>query len=237
METGSVLCIVCYKPVAPDAGDAKISCPNDHIAHVDCILPWFLNNKHCPICRTEFSAVEMTRLAQKIEEFAAKKKQEEAEKARHAQEQAQKQALALKAPEISSEQEAFFQEAAKLTTTKNYETAITALWAIFDTVKNNEKHPAFIRALMDLAINYYALAKYDLAMTQLTKVVKINYNSPLGLFYMGLCYEGLGIWDKARWSYDRADPILEQYLKIDPIYEKFHNFTQSRLQLFMKASI
>ncbi|MFX0057593.1 MAG: tol-pal system YbgF family protein [Candidatus Hodarchaeota archaeon] len=50
----------------------------------------------------------------------------------------------------------------------------------------------------------YLLGRYDLAISQLFKLVKEKYDYQDGFLYLGKAYEALGLSDKAKWAYERV---------------------------------
>jgi tetratricopeptide (TPR) repeat protein len=123
-----------------------------------------------------------------------------------------------------------FIQADMLKNMKNYTAAIELLWKIIDEDVTDQKSPVNVKALMELALIYQANKQPMLAVTQLMKIVKIEFKYPLAFYYMGICYDDMEIPDKAKWAYDRALPILQELAKSNPQYQKELIFVQDRIK-------
>jgi len=64
----------------------------------------------------------------------------------------------------------------------------------------NEQNTLFLKGKIN-----YMRGRYDLAISQLFKLVKEKYNYPDGFLYLGKAYEALGLDDKAKWAYERVN--------------------------------
>lgn len=176
--------------------DEVVYCPNAHPAHMECFKEWLAHSKSCPLCSTPYHQhiidgqkdfIEEKEQA-KIREYENQIVQEERQKIRKIAEKM----VFLK----------FIEQIETLARQENYQDALERLDAYSDQDLSSYKGRdiLFLRGKINLLRE-----RYDLAINNLFKLVKAQFDYPDGFLYLGKAYEALGLEDKAKWAFDRAN--------------------------------
>jgi tetratricopeptide (TPR) repeat protein len=200
-------CIICYEAIEYDESEISsnpiisnkaVVCPNNHFAHVECIKDWMLESMSCPVCSELFDI----RIVNFFSEYKAtveeQKKQNEA--LRIEEEKRRIEAAKRWDPEMEKE----FANVLALEEQNNFAEAVKVLWDIHDKYAPNPKHKGHKDILLELGRCYLLNKQYSLANNQLMKLIKLDFNFPLGFYYLGITYEMMKMGDKAIWAYERA---------------------------------
>ena len=187
-------CIICHMGII-EGVDSSQNCPNGHLAHTDCLKEWLLHSSNCPLCREPYPD-------QVIDQFKEFINQKETEK-QAAIDNELKQEEIKKIEQIASKITflKFLESIKILINEQEFEYALSRL-----ELHNNggasiqKKHDILF---LTGKINYLR-GRYDLAISQLFKLVKEKYDYPEGFLYLGKAYEALGLEDKAKWAYERV---------------------------------
>jgi predicted Zn-dependent protease len=189
-----VNCIICHLKII-EGEDKEQTCPNGHPVHHDCLKDWIIHSQNCPLCNEPYLSNTLIQFQyyiqqKEIEELSALqnlKKQEENEKMK-----------------MLADKMAFlkFEESINILINENkYDSALSML----DIQNNGNQSTVRSRNILFLKgkINYLR-GRYDLAINQLFKLVKEDYEYPDGFLYLGKAYEALGLTDKAKWAFERV---------------------------------
>jgi len=187
-------CIICHLGVI-EGVDSPQDCPNGHLAHTDCLKEWLLHSSDCPLCREPYPDQVIDQFREYINQKEAEKqasiknviKQEEIQK----MEQVASRITFLK----------FLESIEILINEQEFEYALSRLDLHNNGSSSTEKRRDIL--FFKGKINYMR-GRYDLAINQLFKLVKENYDYPDGFLYLGKAYEALGLDDKAKWAYERV---------------------------------
>ena len=189
-----VNCIICHLEIKK-VESFLYSCPNGHQVHQDCLKEWLVHSKNCPLCREPYSLEVIDKFKEFLEE---KKKEEQMEldaKIRTEKlgeiEKATERAVLLKIKEnVESE-----------ILKKNFEKALNYLDSFGDLPITNIKGQSIL--FLKGKVNYHR-GRYDLAINQLFRLVKENFEFPEAFLFLGKSYETLGLLDKAKWAFERV---------------------------------
>ncbi|MHA1293577.1 MAG: RING finger domain-containing protein [Promethearchaeota archaeon] len=189
-----VKCIICHMEIMNEF-DILQECPNGHPTHEECLKEWLLHSNKCPLCSEPYSR-------ELINKFSSYIKQKEKEKEVELNNQLKKETL-QKIEDIA-EKIVFFkftEHIEKLIEQKQYELALERLDAYdennFELYK--KRRILFLRGKIN-----YLRGRYDLAINLLFKLVKDKFDYPEGFLYLGKSYEQLGLYDKAKWAFERV---------------------------------
>ena len=188
-------CIICHLSII-EGVDSSHDCPNGHPAHNDCLQEWLLHSSNCPLCRKPYSSVVLD----KFKDFI---KNREDEKLAMLDNELKIVEL-KKMEEVASKMTflKFIETINILINEQEYDYALSRLELHEDSnISNrNEHNTLFLKGKIN-----YMRGRYDLAISQLFKLVKEKYNYPNGFLYLGKAYEALGLDDKAKWAYERVN--------------------------------
>ena len=179
-----------------DETDDIRECPNGHPSHEACLIEWLTHAKTCPLCQDPYSSDLIESLQHYLD--AREKQKEDAFK-----EEARKETLE-KIQKVA-EKIVFLKQMEyieNLVENKEYDSALDRLEAMGDDGKlldYKSQNVLFLRGKVN-----YLRGRFDLAINQLFKLVKANFDYPDGFLYLGRSYEQLGLADKAKWAYDRV---------------------------------
>ena len=188
-------CIICHLGII-EGVDSAHDCPNGHPAHTDCLKEWLLHSSNCPLCREPYSIEVLDRFKDFI-------KNREDEKLAMLDNELKIEEL-KKMEEVASKMTflKFIESIDILINEQEYDYALSRLQLHEDSnISNrNEHNTLFLKGKIN-----YMRGRYDLAISQLFKLVKEKYNYPNGFLYLGKAYEALGLDDKAKWAYERVN--------------------------------
>ena len=190
-----VTCIICHLGII-EGVDSPHDCPNGHPAHTDCLKEWLLHSSNCPLCREPYS----NGLLDKFKDFIKLRKDEKLATLNNE----------LKIDELKKMEQIaskmtflkFVESINILINEQEYDYALSRLELYEDAniSKRKEHHTQFLKGKIN-----YLRGRYDLAISQLFKLVKEKYNYPEGFLFLGKAYEALGLDDKAKWAYERVN--------------------------------
>ena len=203
-EEKQISCVVCHNKISlnPHAEIAYMSqmlnyavCNNGHIVHIEpCLKFWLLQSKTCPVCNTEYDPL----LLANFQSFIDETKKQEAERKQN--EAAIAQSLAdIRSSEKNTDVIDKLSRAKKLIEEKKYPAALNVL---FDLLDNND--PNNMNALFLIGKAQFFNLRYDLAISNLMKVVKNKFEFPFAFYYLGKSFQEVGLPDKAKWAFERA---------------------------------
>lgn len=223
------LCIVCFQPLedAPTDEEAPvpfIECPNHHQAHYHCIKQWLVDSDHCPLCHTKFDESVMALVA----DYKAKVEAQREEEARKKKELAEKQAAEDQAtfPPALLEK---FNEGRKLAYIGRLDEALDELWDLLDEHIADPKSDAAAEVNFYTGMVQYDLGQYALAITSLMNAVKVNIDNAFAFYYLGLCYDELGMKDKIKWAFERGVKKMKVFAEQDAKYAPFVQYMSKKL--------
>jgi tetratricopeptide (TPR) repeat protein len=183
-----------------------IGCPNGHLIHRDCLKMWLLKQKDCPVCHTPYEG----HIISIFDEFIAQYKKDQELKLELQKKAAEDAKKAAEEAKKDPEFEEAIRRVNKMISEQNYTGAMNLLWDLHDTKYKNEKDPIHHRILMELGKLYILIEKHSLAITQLMKLVRLDYNYPFAFFYLGKAYDAMGQPDRAVWAFERAEVVLKK---------------------------
>ena len=231
----TISCVICYRPIAiTHFGSGMIiereyvGCINGHLVHRDCLKQWLLQNVTCPVCHVPYD----TNIISIFNEYLDQAKKDAQEAELHRQELAERQAEEKRQQALQMDPvvEQKFTLSNELKKQKDFDGALKILWDIVDNNIKSEKSPENLKALMEISVIYIMIEKHALAVKQLMKIVKIDYKYPLGFYYLGICYEQIGLPDKARWAYERGMPMTLELIPANPAYQVCYDYMVERLK-------
>ena len=188
-------CIICHLGIIEGVDSARV-CPNGHPAHTDCLKEWLLHSSDCPLCREPYS----NEVLDKFKDFI---KLRENEKLATLDNELRIEELDKMEKVVSKMSFLKFVESIDiLINEQEYDYALSRIELNEDSnISNgNEHNTLFLKGKIN-----YMRGRYDLAISQLFKLVKEKYNYPDGFLYLGKAYEALGLDDKAKWAYERVN--------------------------------
>ena len=189
------ICIICHMGIIEGVDSSHI-CPNEHPAHTDCLKEWLLHSSNCPLCREPYSE----EVLDKFKDFLKLREDEKLatlDNELKIEELTKMEVVASKMSFLK-----FVESIDVLINEQEYDYALSRLELHEDSnVSNrNEHNTLFLKGKIN-----YMRGRYDLAISQLFKLVKEKYNYPNGFLYLGKAYEALGLDDKAKWAYERVN--------------------------------
>ncbi|MHA1728112.1 MAG: RING finger domain-containing protein [Promethearchaeota archaeon] len=202
-------CIICYEKIE-DLSDSQ-GCLNDHFAHTQCLKNWLLHSNKCPVCNIRYPKSVLTKFEdfiRKTMEMEEKKKEEKRMDLISSQIAAQ-----LREEEAHSLITEKINNAKKFISEKKNTNALDILFSVLDNEAPKNSEAQFLIGKIR-----YLEGRFDLAISNLMKLVKIQYDFPMAFYYIGKSYENLGL-DKAKWAYDRSFKNLEKLIKDPEISE------------------
>jgi tetratricopeptide (TPR) repeat protein len=168
--------------------DILRKCPNGHPVHDECLKEWLPHSSNCPLCNAPYSEdlLEASKksVLQKETEKVSIERQNKIRKIA-------KKMVFLKF-EVSIEE---------LIEKKEYDLAIEKL-AVYSerNLSDYERNKIlFLKGKI-----YYFKERYDMAISNLFRLVKEKFDYPDAFLYLGKAYQELGLEDKAKWAFERV---------------------------------
>lgn len=211
----NISCVICHLTVSTDFQSEinamnksrnYVKCPNEHVTHIEpCLVNWLEHSENCPVCGTKYSDFVLSQ----FKSIADHKKKEREE--REQQERAMEEALM--AVEEEQKMEAQNQIADKLSRAEmlmNKERFPPALNILYDVLDNDD--PDNLKARFLIGKAHFMNHRFDLAVSNLMKLVKIDFHYPLAFYYIGKSFDKLGLMDKVQWAFERSRNSLEKHI-------------------------
>lgn len=214
----NISCVICHLTVSTNAQSEinemnksrnYVRCPSGHVAHIEpCLVNWLEHSSSCPVCGTDYNQYVLSQFKSLID----KKKMERAEQ----EEQERAMEDALKAVEeekkiaVENKINEKLSRAESLISEKRYSAALNL---VYDVIDNDNPDDLKARFLVGKA--HYLNERYDLAVSNLMKLVKIDFNYPLAFYYIGKSFHELGLVDKVKWAFERARNSLNKHIDED----------------------
>jgi len=212
-------CIICHMQIFIDKEKEfneinrernYLICSNGHYIHIEpCFTNWFMKSNNCPVCTEKFNDYIISQFQPFVEKIK-KEQQEKLEQEKRIQkliEDVENSKIQVQKSIIKD----MFIQAQKLIEDKSYDAALNIL---FDVIDNYE--PENIDAKFLIGKTNYLKGKYDLAVSNLMKVLKIQYDYPLAFYYLGKSYEMMGLKEKQKWAFERAKINLSELIEKEP---------------------
>ena len=172
--------------------DISTECSNGHTVHEECLSEWLNHSPNCPLCNESYPADLIAQSKDYME-----KKQREENKDQIIKERNEK--IKKIAEEIVYLK--IFNTIEILAEQKDYDTAIDKLIALEDKMLSTDQK----QKILFLKGKFYFLnGRYDMSIGHLFKLVKQQYDYPEAFHYLGKAYQELGLDEKAKWAFDRA---------------------------------
>lgn len=229
-------CQICYKKIIlnhpPDMNpvltETYLACSMGHYFHRECLKTWIINNKNCPLCYKQFDSKILESYQDFLNQLEAQKNEEERKKEELKalelqKKEAEKEKKKMEIKRILKEGQALYEQ-------KKYKEVINHYWDFLDQHKSEQNDPDYMIILFALSLVYHSMGKYDLAVQQLTKIVKVDPTYPKAFQYLELNYEKLGMPDKARWARERIANARE-VSKTDLLFESIDDSSQVKVKL------
>lgn len=190
---------------------------NNHIAHLSpCLEKWILNSKKCPVCNVEFHPLIMKKF-QEIIEMNAKKEKEKKQK-----EQEQKAiSNSLKMLEEAEQKVKILEKLEQSQKLMNENKITASLDILFDILDHHD--PKNLDAMFLIGKAHFLNNRYDLAISDLMKLVKIEFSYPYAFYYLGKSFHNIGLNDKAKWAYERSIITMNKIMESAKTPEQIEN--------------
>lgn len=229
-------CQICYKKILlnhpPDMNpiltETYLACSMGHYFHRECLKTWIINNKNCPLCYKQFDSKILDAYRDFLNQLEEQKneeirKKEEIRALETQKKEAEKEKKKMEIKRILKEGQTLYEQ-------KKYKEVINHYWDFLDKHKSEQNDPDYMIILFALSLVYHSMGKYDLAVQQLTKIVKIDPTYPKAFQYLELNYEKLGMPDKARWARERIANARE-VTRTDLLFESLDDVSQVKVKL------
>lgn len=188
-----VSCIICHLGIT-EGLDEYQNCPNGHPSHNDCLKEWLVHSPNCPLCREPYPS-------NVIKKFQGYVDQKERETQSVLDNKIRQEAM-KKIEKVASRMAflKFLESIDVLIQASEFDYALSRL----EFHENDHKSKESSQDILFLKgkINFLK-GRYDLAINQLFKLVKENFDYPDGFLFLGKAYEALGLEDQAQWAYER----------------------------------
>ncbi|MHA1819678.1 MAG: hypothetical protein ACTSU2_04375 [Promethearchaeota archaeon] len=207
-----VSCLICHGPIEINFHQETAGlnlqgnyarCLNGHAVHLDpCLKNWIIHSEKCPLCNGDYDPNVINYFKDYIEQV--KKEQEIKAKAKE---------IAQSEPELD-ERKVKIKEllvlASELIKGGKYVEALDKLYEIIDNYDKKD-----LDALFLIGKANFLRGRYDLAINNFMKLVKMKFDYPLAFYYLGRSYLSLGLPDKTKWAYERGLRTLRKALQED----------------------
>ena len=187
-------CIICHTGIDKSTEKAY-ECPNGHPAHETCLSEWILHAENCPLCSRKYETYIISRCKAylaKIEEQKEGSLEDRLKKKRMGKiEYVAKNIVFLKNVGIIEE----------LIEKQEFDSAIEKL----TTLEGAELAKGYTDTILFLkGKTFFFKGRYDMAIGHLFKLVKERYDFPEAFSFLGKAYQKLGLTEKAKWAFERA---------------------------------
>ncbi|MCP4760556.1 MAG: hypothetical protein GY870_02170 [archaeon] len=212
-----ISCVICYQEVSVNSsGEINpanhineaanyTKCPNSHPVHLEpCLKQWLLSADKCPVCNTAYHPDVLAMFKGFID--AAKAEEEHKKQEEIAAAERETQQMFERDPVIEDK----LIRANRLIESRNFSSALNILFDVLDNDDSKNRDAMFL-----IGKAHFHNNKFDLAVSNLMKLVKIEFSYPLGFYYLGKSFESIGLGEKAKWAYDRSISNLSK-LVTDP---------------------
>lgn len=184
-----------------------VKCTSGHVVHIEpCLANWILSSDKCPVCNNEYNQSILSKFETLIQEYKEREQRKIQEKqmaSKTSTNQTDERAQAIQEK---------LQRAQKLIDEERY---VPSLNILFDILDNDD--PKSDNAFFLIGKAHFYLGRFDLAVSNLMRLVKIKFDYPLAFYYLGKSFENLGLAEKAKWAYERSNNTLKKLLE-DPNY-------------------
>jgi tetratricopeptide (TPR) repeat protein len=187
-------CIICHMRII-EGMDKQHYCPNGHPAHQECLKEWLVQSQNCPLCNEAYPSDVLVQ----FQSYFRQKEKERLSELAYSLRREEQEVIQKLAEKILFKK---FEESIDILIDQGeYDYALSRLEFHDKEIQSSEKGRRIL--FLKGKINYLK-GRYDLAINQLFKLVKDQYDYPDGFFYLGKAYEALGLVDKAKWAYERV---------------------------------
>jgi len=172
--------------------DILTECPNGHPVHEECLSEWLHHSPNCPLCSESYPADLIAQSKNYIEQKEREQNKDQLKIERNERiKKIAEEMVYLK----------FFNMIKTLAEKKEYDAAIERLMAFEDKLLTDvqKQKILFLKGKI-----YFLKGRYDMAIGHLFKLVKQQYGYPEAFQYLGKAYQELGLDEKAKWAFDRA---------------------------------
>ncbi|WP_346860329.1 tetratricopeptide repeat protein [uncultured Draconibacterium sp.] len=134
--------------------------------------------------------------------------------------------------QFPNDPELLYERAMYMYKTKQYGLAMEN----FDNFLKFEKDPAY-ETMMNIAISTYFADYVEKALERFNKLMQLNPNDPLVMYYQSLCYKKMNDFEKSeelmQWAIDASTPnyVAEMYHHLGQIYGQQRKFSESVIAL------
>jgi hypothetical protein len=205
-------------------------CSNGHSVHSEpCLQNWLFHSNQCPVCHMQYSDSILSKYHPIIE--AIKKQEEQKRFQQQAMEQQAKEIQQMKSMEAEKEIKDKIDRANKLIEGNKIGAALNLLFDIIDNFDANNLDAKFL-----IGKAQYLSEKYDLAVSNFMKLVKLKFDYPFGFYYLGKSFEKIGS-DKAKWAFERSRENFKKLIQdtntepsMKTMYQQFLDESDSYLK-------
>lgn len=175
--------------------DSYEECPNGHPVHTDCLKEWLANSYECPLCNARYN----DKIIEKYKDYIKKVEEREAEKLKAQEEELYEEKIKEIAKKILFLK--IINQINESIAQQKYNDALSLIEGF------SKKFPKYkVNKVMFLRgkINFLR-GRYDMCINILFKLVKEEFDYPEAFEYLGRAYKTLGLEEKAKWAFERAN--------------------------------
>ncbi len=187
-------CIICHSDIDKSTEKAY-ECPSEHPVHETCLSEWIFHSEECPLCNKKYDSYIIARCKGYLAKITEQKEgslEDRLKKKRMGKiEYVAKNIVFLKNVGIIEE----------LIEKKEFDTAIEKLTTLegAELAKTKNDTILFLKGK-----TFFFKGRYDMAIGHLFKLVKECYDFPEAFSFLGKAYQKLGLTEKAKWAFERA---------------------------------
>ena len=213
-KNNSVSCLICHVKIFLDPSNEKQglnelkgygNCVNGHTVHLECLKKWIAHSDKCPMCNSIYPPILSSRFSVIINEENLRKEEKEKEK------KLEEIAISAALEEVKQQKNDGIRDkinrAKILIDSGKFKPALNILFDILD-----HDDPQNIEAKFLIGKTHYLNNKFDLAVSNLMKLVKTKFDFPLAFYYLGKSFESINLKPKAKWAYERSLNNLEKLI-------------------------